>query len=159
MKLEAQKTATLGWPARLLATALLTALVLMVVPAAPASAARSISPPYGPYCGIYARRVSVGPPRVWASYRTEQVSWTSVIQRWDSYNRRWYDYATYTNWSSFNYYGQSVTSWSGGNYVNSRMNYPVYHRGYYRVKSDVRGNQGGVSWTGWVGGGTNCYVY
>ena len=134
------------------------ALIAVMLRPAPASAARSITGPQGLYCGIYAGRVSLDPPRVWASYRTEQVSWVSEIQRWNSSTQRWYTYATYTNWSSFNYYGQSVTSWSGGNYANNRMNYPVSHRGYYRVASDVRGNQGGVYWNAWVGGGAYCYV-
>lgn len=157
-------TDTAGTPARfgrLSKLVIITVLALMVVmigPSKPASAARSIAGPQGPYCGIYAARVSLSPPRVWASYRTEQVVWVSQIQRWDSYNRRWYNYTKYTNWSSFNYYGQSVTSWSGGNYHNNRMHYPVNHRGYYRVLSVVTGNQGGVTWGGLVGGGAHCYV-
>ena len=151
-------TQRFGRPAKLMAASVLAMLVVMLGPSSPALAARSITGPTGPYCGLYAARVSVGPPRVWASYRTEQVSWVSEMQRWDSTNRRWYRYATYTNWSTFDYYGRSVTSWSGGNYNNNYMNYAVSHRGYYRVVSDVRGNQGGVSWSGWVGGGAYCYV-
>src|SRR5688572_689825 len=92
MELQGTKIKPVGRLARLTTVAVLMTLVLLALPTSPASAARSISAPYGPYCGIYARRVSVGPPRVWASYRTEQVSWISRLQRWDSYNQRWYNY-------------------------------------------------------------------
>lgn len=38
--------------------------------------------------------------------------------------------------STFNYYGQSLTSW-GPRFVNSRLRVPVAYRGYYRVLSLV----------------------
>jgi len=122
----------------------------------PAEAAARIDGPAGFSCD--SRLVRVSPPRVWASYGTEQVLWKSVIERWDSYNKRWYQYAVYDSWSSFNYFGQSVTSWSGGRYVNSRMNLPVYHPGYYRVGAIVAGNQGGVTYSNYVAGGGWCYM-
>jgi hypothetical protein len=158
MEMAAGTTVRVGRFAKLMTITVLATMVVMLGPTSPASAARAMNGPEGPYCGLYAARVSMAPPRVWASYRTEQVRWISEIQRWDSNNKRWYIYATYTSWSSFNYYGQSVTSWSGGNYVNNRMNLPVSHRGYYRVHADVRGTQGGVYWNALVGGGSYCYV-
>lgn len=148
----------LGAGARAVVALILAAAAFSVALASPASAARWIEPPTGPACGIYAGKVSVTPPRVWATYGTEQVQWDSVIQRWDSYNQRWYTYTTISSWASFNYYGQTNTSWSGYNYHNNRMNYPVSHAGYYRVASSINSYQGGVSWTGWVSNGAYCYV-
>lgn len=121
-----------------------------------ASAAASVQGPAGFSCDKYTGKVSISPPRVWASSRTEQVAWVIAIERWDG--QRWYAYSKFTTYSSFNIYGQSVTTWSGGNYVNSTLNLPVYHSGYYRVASAVGGNQGGATWSGYVAGGNYCYV-
>lgn len=128
----------------------------LVIPMETASAASSINPPSNLVCEKFDNKLSVNAPRVWASYRTEQVLWIAVIERWDGY--RWNVYKRYDFYSSFNIYGQSVTSW-GGWYHNNTMNIPVYHAGYYRMAGHVAGNQGGVTWTGYVGGGSYCRVY
>jgi hypothetical protein len=144
------------------ASAAVVILALLMVPMAQsASAARSITPASNLICERYDNKLSISPPRVWASYRTEQVTWGVVIQRWNSNRRTWVDYtsAPYYFYSSFNYYGMSVTSWSGGWYHNNTLNIPVYNRGHYRVFSAVWGNQGGVGQQGWVSGGSSCYVY
>lgn len=146
---------------RIAAAVLAVLATLTVATAQPASAASSITPAGGLMCERYDNHLSISPPRVWASYRTEQVAWGLVIQRWNSNRRVWVDYTTapYQFYSSFNYFGQSVTSWSGRWYNNSTMNIPVYNRGYYRVYSAVVGNQGGVTQQGWVDGGGSCFVY
>ena len=52
-------------------------------------------------------------------------AWVNQLQRWNGTTRQWYNYSRFTTWSSFNYYGQSVTSWagqsvtSGGRFQNS----------------------------------------
>ena len=140
---------------------LLIAAAYFSLVSAPAVAARSITPPQWFACGTYyAGRISIGPPRVWSSYRRpEQVVWVTQIQRWNG--SRWYNYGKqYTTWSTFNYYGQSLTSWSGNpnRYVNSKLNLPVTHRGYYRVASSINGNQGGVTWSGFINRGASCYM-
>jgi hypothetical protein len=124
--------------------------------AQPASAASSINPPAGLQCERYDNKLSVSPPRVWASDRTEQVGWGVEIQRWNGSS--WVVYSRNSFYSSFNVYGQSATSWTGGWYGNSTMNIPVSHRGYYRMLSAVMGNQGGVTWQGLVDRGAYCYV-
>jgi hypothetical protein len=143
--------------------AALVALVAMATAmAGPVSAARQINPPAWFVCNKYAAKVSISPPRVWASNRTEQVLWLIAIERWNSTTQKWYKY--YNNpfqfWSSFNYYGQGVVTWTPlGNYHANTMNLPVKHRGYYRVASVVSGNQGGVKWSGFIGGrNSNCFV-
>ncbi len=145
-----------------IASAVIAVLALLMVPMAQqASAARAINPASGLICERYDNKLSISPPRVWASYRTEQVTWGVAIQRWNSTRRVWVDYtsAPYYFYSSFNYYGQSVTSWSGGWYANNTLNIPVFHRGHYRAYSAVWGNQGGVSQQGWISGGGSCFVY
>ena len=101
------------------------------------------------------------PPRIWSSYnRPEQVAWIIGIERWSSVRKEWYSYGpSFTTWSSFNWYGQGLTSWSGGRFVNSKLNLPVSHVGYYRVGAAVQGNQGGVKWGGYIGGErAHCYM-
>jgi len=145
-----------------LASAVLAFLAVLVVPMAqPASAASSITPASGLTCERYDNYLSISPPRIWASYRTEQVTWAVVIERWNSNLRKWVDTtsAPYYFYSSFNYFGQSVTSWTSGWYQNNTLNIRVYKSGYYRAYSAVWGNQGGVSQQGWVDGGRNCKVY
>jgi len=144
--------------ARGLVAAVLAALAVLTVSLAePASAASSITGPGGLQCERYDNKLSVGAPRVWATSRTEQVGWGVEVQRWNG--RAWVVYARHYFYSSFNIYGQSVTSWTGGWYANSTMNIPVSHSGYYRMFSAVMGNQGGVTWQGLVDGGRYCYVY
>ena len=144
--------------------ALIAAAACVALVPAPAEAARSITPPQWFACGTYhAGMISIGPPRVWASLnRPEQVVWLTSIQRWNG--SVWVNYSQFIFWSSFNYYGQSLTSWSvmntttGGRYTNSRLNLPVRHTGYYRVAAAINGNQGGQKWTGYLRGGAHCYM-
>jgi hypothetical protein len=85
------------------------------------------------------------------------VFWSNQIQRWDG--TRWYRYGNpFSSWSSFNYYGQGVTRWSGGRFVNSTLNLPVSQPGYYRVAAVINGNQGGVDWAGFIREGAYCYM-
>lgn len=146
---------------RRLLTSLLLAGALAVTgavgTASPAQAARAITGPATLFCDSSTARVAVSPPRVWASYGTEQVLWQTTLERWNASTRQWYAYQTWNDWSSFNYYGQSVTSW-GPKYANNYMRYPVSHSGYYRVRSFVGGNQGGVVWNAYVAGGAYCYI-
>jgi len=144
--------------------ALVIAVVLFVLVAAPAEAARQITPPQWFACGKYPANISIGPPRIWSSYnRPEHVVWMTQIQRWNG--PRWYLYGKpYTTHSTFNYYGQSVTSWgseatsTGGRYANSSLNLRVEHIGYYRLAVSIGGLDGGVKWFGLVRGGANCYM-
>lgn len=130
--------------------------------AAPADAARQINPPSNYFCGnYYTRTISIVPPRIWSSYnRPEQVLWVIGIERWNYVRQEWYAYgAQFKTWSSFNWYGQSLTSWSGGRFVNSKLNLPVSHAGYYRVGVAIGGNQGGVKWAGYIAGeNARCYM-
>lgn len=139
-------------------TGLLVALGLFLsaVVAAPASAARSIAGPAGFSCGN--RVISISPPRVWASHRTEQVVWSNDVHRWDAGRRVWVHYQRFLTYSTFNYFGQGLTSWSGGGFVNSRLHLRISHPGHYRVQTVVVGNQGGVTWGGLLAGGGYCYV-
>jgi len=140
--------------------AALVALVAMATAVAgPASAARQINPPAWFICNRYPATISISPPRVWASYRTERVLWFSQIQRWNDSTEKWYAYGNrFETWSSFTYSGMGVTSW-GYKFHNSTLNLRVEHRGYYRVASVVRGMQGGVTWSGFIGGrSSNCFV-
>lgn len=129
--------------------------------AGPASAARQINPPAWFVCNRYPAKISISPPRVWASQRPEQALWLIAIERWNRDTQRWYKY--YDNpfrfLSTFNYYGQGIVAWRPlGNFVNSTMNLPVKHVGYYRVASVVNSNGGG-SKSGYIGGSNNnCYV-
>ena len=129
------------------------AIALMAVFAAPASAARSYQQPQGFHCEN--ALVKVSPPRVWASGNVpEQVLWTLRV---DWYNgSQWVHHRTTHSWSTFNYYGQSLTSWSGGRFVNSRYNVPVSYRGYYRVSSHL--SAPGVNSAVWVAGGNYCWM-
>jgi len=129
--------------------------VLLALSASPASAARSIAQSPGFYCEN--ALVKISPPRVWADgAQPEQVLWRIGIQRWDAGQQRWYAYTTTDRWSTFNYYGQSLTSWSGGQFVNSRLNLAVYHQGFYRVASTVSAPG---RWSAeLVGGGQYCQV-
>jgi hypothetical protein len=147
--------------------AALVALVAMATAVAgPASAARQINPPAWFVCNKYAAKISISPPRIWATRGTEKVVWLIAIERWNSTSKSWYKY--YNNpfqlWSSFNYYGQSMTSWVPQTntglsyYANNTLNLPVKHVGYYRVASVVRSLGGGTS-AQYIGGrNNNCYV-
>ncbi len=115
----------------------------------------AINLPGGFYCS--GGRVLISPPRIWATYGTTPVQWAIVIQRYNSSTRQWYTYTGFTSYSSFNIYGQSVTSWSGGRFVNSYMQIPVYQTGYYRVATSVAAVDGYRS--GWVSGGNYCTIY
>ena len=141
------------------------ALVVLVAAClgAPAQAARQITPPPNYFCGNYfARTISIIPPRIWSSYnRPEQVVWVMQIERWNNVRQEWYLYGNqFSTWSSFNWYGQSLTSWSGRRFVNSKLNLPpVSHPGYYRVGAAIQGNQGGVKWGGYIAGNdAHCYM-
>jgi hypothetical protein len=122
----------------------------------PASAAAYIQGPGGLQCDRYHSTVSVGTPRVWASYGTEQVGWAVALERWNG--SAWIPYRNYIFYSSFTSQGRSVTSWTGGGIVNNTMNLRVDHTGYYRVFSYVLGTQGGATWRGYVDGGAWCQV-
>jgi len=142
------------------------AAALLLLLSAPAEAARQITPPQWFSCSTYAGTISIGPPRIWASAnRPEQIVWITQIQRWDANGKRWYSYGKpHSTWSTFNYYGQSVTSWAslnttnGGRFVNSALHLRVDHVGYYRLAVAINSNAGGATWTGYVRGGANCYV-
>lgn len=143
--------------------ALVIAAAFLALVAAPAQAARSITPPPNYFCGnYYTRTISIIPPRIWSSYnRPEQVGWGNQIERWNGARQEWYAYGDrFFTFSSFNWYGQSATSWSGRRFVNSKLHLPpVSHAGYYRVASAIQGNQGGVKWGGLIGGdGASCYM-
>lgn len=140
------------------ATGVLIAATYFSLVPAPAEAARQIYGPAWHVCGRYPATVSISPPRIWASYRTEQVVWVNQLQRWNHRYRRWYNYYRFNTWSSFNYYGYQVVAWSGGRFHNSTLNLRVSHRGYYRVAAAINGNQGGVTWTGYVNRGAYCYI-
>ena len=123
------------------------------VAASPASATRSIQQPAGFVCSD--AKVGVSPPRVWADRgRPETVAWVIRLDRWNG--ARWVHYADHRTYSTFNYYGQSVTSWSGGRFVNSRYWAPVRHRGYYRVGSVVATPY--TQSAAYVAGGAHCYI-
>jgi hypothetical protein len=162
---DLRHTSKQRWTLRASVALIAAAACVCLLPAPSAEAARSITPPQWFSCGTYhAGMISIGPPRVWASLnRPEQVVWATSIQRWNG--SVWVTYGQpYIFWSSFNYYGLSLTSWSvwntttGGRYVNSRLNLPVRHTGYYRVAAAINGNQGGQKWTGWLRGGASCYM-
>jgi hypothetical protein len=137
------------------AAALVAASVaLLAAGAAPASAARHIQQAPNFVCD--GARIGVAPPRVWSDPgRPETVAWAIQLDRWDG--SRWYRYSVTTTYSTFNYYGQSLTSWSGGRFVNSRYWVPVYHRGHYRVGSVVA-TGGGQRAVGYLSGGAYCTV-
>jgi hypothetical protein len=128
------------------------------------AAAYSVSGPSGYSCQN--AKISVSPPRYWATDATETVVWANLVQRWDSRAGTWYNYATYYNWASFNKFGQSVTSWSamttttGGMYHNSTLNLPVSYQGYYRVFAVVFTAVDGIArWSNFVGGaGAYCWM-
>ena len=150
---------------RVVGLGVLAAALLLV--ASPAQAARQITPPQWFACGTYYRgTISVGPPRIWASYnRPEQIVWIIQVQRWDTSGQRWYSYGRpFATWSTFDYYGRSVTSWSsfnttnGGRFVNSAFQLPVAHTGSYRLAVTINSNAGGATWTGFVRGGASCYM-
>ena len=140
-------------------TAAAVMLTAVSLAAPPAEAARKINGPAWFVCDRYPATISISPPRIWASYRTEQVLWANQLQRWNDTTRQWYNYSQFNTWSSFNYYGQGVTRWGGGRFQNSTLNLRVAHRGYYRVAAAINGNQGGVTWSGYIGGrGAYCYI-
>jgi hypothetical protein len=147
---------------RALTSLLLSGALLLtgaVLTASPAQAARAINPPAGFFCDSSTARVAVSPPRIWATRGTEQILWATTLQRWNASTGQWYNYASWQDWASYNYYGQNVSPMSWGpKYVNNYMRYPVSHVGYYRVKSYVASNQGGASWLGFVSGGAYCYI-
>jgi hypothetical protein len=138
------------------ATGVLIAAACFSLVPAPAEAARQIHGPAWHVCNRYPATISISPPRIWASYRTEQVVWVNQLQRWNG--TRWYNYSRFTTWSSFNYYGYGVTPWAGGRFHNSTLNLRVAHRGNYRVAAAINGNQGGVTWTAFIGRGAYCYI-
>jgi hypothetical protein len=150
---------------RVTVVAAFVCVIAACVVARPASAARQIIPPQWFACGsYYPATISIGPPRIWSSYnRPEHVIWRIQIQRWSgSY---WSPYgAPYTTHSTFNWYGQSVTSWAseatstGGRYVNSALHLRVGHVGYYRVAVAIGGTDSSLKWIGFVRGGAQCYM-
>jgi hypothetical protein len=138
--------------ASLLRTAAATVTVLGAL-ASPAAAATKIQHPSSYVCSN--ATVAVAPARVWATPgRTEQVVWLIQLDRWNG--RAWKRYSQVAYVGSFNHFGMNVTGWSmyntrtGGRFINSRMNVPVSHRGYYRVASGV--SAPGLSSAVYVGG-------
>jgi hypothetical protein len=144
------------------AALVLSIVALVAGPVMSASALTQITLPANYSCGN--AQISVSPPKAWANPgRTEQVTWINQVERYNASTGAWYVYATYINYGSFNQFGSNVTSWSmgntnrGGMYINSRLNLPVYHQGYYRVAAMV-GNQtmssldyvGGISYYCWM---------
>jgi hypothetical protein len=116
---------------RLLSTAAV-AVALTAATASTASAARQVEHPTGYSCAN--GQIAIPPARVWSNPgRPEQVFWVLGIERWNG--ARWVGYSNWKFVSTFNYYGQNVTGWTGGRFVNSRMRIPVAHRGFYRVGS------------------------
>ncbi len=96
--------------------ALVIAAAFFSLGAGPAEAARQITPPPDYFCGnYYTRTISVIPPRIWSSYnRPEQVGWALQLERWNSARQEWYPYGDrFLTFSSFNWFGQSMTTWSG----------------------------------------------
>ena len=139
-----------------IAALLIGGAAFLLMPAQSASAAASISGPGGVQCNRYPAKISVAPPRVWASYRTEQVLWKTTIERYNSSTGRWYTYSVVDKWATFNTYGQNLTGWT--NQVNGTVQFGVSHVGYYRLLSFVGGNQGGVIWNAYVDRGAYCYI-
>jgi len=141
--------------------ALAIAATFFSLVAAPAYAARQITPPSNYFCGDYSPgKISIIPPKIWSSYnRPEYVTWAIGIERWNSVRKEWQKYGpSIITWSTFNWYGRSATSWSGGRFAYSKLNLPVAHAGYYRVGSAIDGSQGGVKWAGYIGG-EDAYCY
>lgn len=140
------------------------AALALAGPAPTASALYGIQPPAGPTCDSSRLQLVVAPPRASASSGSEQVVWSSQIQRWNPTGGYWYVYSTYTNWATFNTTAFSLTSWStlstsrGGIYSNNYMRYPVSHAGYYRIQSAIAGSKGGATWSGLVSGGQYCQI-
>jgi hypothetical protein len=135
---------------------------LFAASAGQASAATYLEQPSTFSCGNAI--VYVPPVRVWANQRRpEAVAWTIALQRWNG--SAWVNYAQSTYWATFNSFGQNVTApqgWTlygsptGGRYINSRINEPVRHQGYYRVLSVVAAQ--GLSSTVYIGGGSYCWM-
>lgn len=135
--------------------AVAAAATLTIVPAAvgaPAQAASSIVGPGG--LGCTSNAVSFSTPRVWASYKTEQVTMAVGLARWSG--TAWYSYSSTLLASSVNTFGFAVTAWPYQ--VNNRISIGVRHTGYYRVAAVINGSQGGQTWAGWIDGGAYCYV-
>ena len=98
---------------------------------------------------------------MWASAnRPETVVWLITLERWNG--RAWARYSQSSFVARFDYYGKNTAGWSvsntrtGGRFINSRMQVPVSHRGYYRVGSAVAAP--GISNAVYVGSGSYCYV-
>ena len=135
-------------------------LALLASSASPASAASRIQQSTNYTCGN--ALIAVNPPRVWTPHgQPERAIWLIQIDRWNGSS--WYRYSQFSYIATFNYYGQSPTSWSmhantrGGRYINSRMQIPVGHRGYYRVASAVAAPR--LSSAVYVGGeNNNCFM-
>jgi len=132
--------------------------VVMVGAGAPsASASRYIEQSPGYSCD--SRQVRVSPPKVGAD-RTEAAVWSIYVQRSDG--SQWYTYSVSSYYAAFDFYGRNNSGWSvfntnvGGRFINSRMNIPVYHSGYYRVYSAVAtNNQSAGAWIS----PSYCYMY
>jgi hypothetical protein len=121
--------------ARLLSTAAV-AVALTGAAASTASAARQVEHPGGYSCAN--RQIAIPPARVWSNHgRPEQAFWVIGIERWNG--SRWVSYSSWKFVATFNFYGQNVTGWTGGRFVNSRMRIPVSHGGAYRVGSALAG--------------------
>jgi len=134
--------------------------------AAPASAISQITGLTGYTCNSN-RTLSIPVPRIWASQRTEQVTWINQVQRFDESRRVWYDYGTYVNTASFNSFGQmvNVQGWLGlgggylyGSQARNQLFLTVAHPGYYRIAAHIKGNQGGKYWLGYIAG-ENAWCY
>jgi hypothetical protein len=136
---------------RLASTAAL-AVALVGAAANPASAARSAEHPTGYSCAN--RQIAIPPARVLSNPgRPEQLVWGLNVERWN--DARWVAYSNWYFMATFNYYGQNVTGWTGGRFVNSRMRIPVSHAGYYRVGSAIAAP--GISSAVYIAGaGASC---
>lgn len=142
---------------KLLLTIAASAAVVTVA-GSPAEAVSSITPPSSLVCERHDNQVSVKPPRVWATSRTEYVIWRVQVQRWNG--SAWYNYATYDLNAMWDTFGRNNSGWSGNRYDGLYMNFPVSHRGHYRIASGIAGAQGGTTYYGYAGGAGNyCYVY
>lgn len=147
---------------------ILAALVLALVgavgsvaAASPATAASTVLGPGGFRCGYH--QIQISPPRVYATRGTEQVVWANALERWNGW--QWVAAGYFVNFSSFNYYGQQVTAWSGvpsiapyGSFINSELIVSAPTPGYYRVAANVSSNGGGPVYNAYIQNGAYCWV-